>query len=302
MVATIAQIGRVFSVRISGADTALRRARSTLACVRPVADQTILVTGATDGLGRELARELAQRGATVLLHGRDKAKAEEARRSITEATGNDRIEVLIADLASMGAVRGLAAQVRDATDGLHALVNNAGIAGPPRTVTEDGVELHLAVNYLSHFLLTKELFPLLLRSAPSRIVNVSSIGQTPIDFDDPMMERGYDPMRAYCQSKLAQISFTFELAGHLRDTEVTVNALHPATLMDTKMVRDYFGMPRTSVEEGTEATLRLVTDPSLDGVSGRYFDGLHESGAHAQANDRDARKQLWELSEQLTAD
>ncbi len=270
--------------------------------MRPIAEQTILVTGATDGLGREVARELARLGARVLLHGRDEKKAEDTRRAIAESTGNDRLEVLIADLSSLAAVRGLAEQTKATTDALHALVNNAGIAGPPRTVTKDGFELHFAVNYLSHFLLTKKLFHLLERSAPARVVNVTSVGQTPIDFDDPMMERGYDPMRAYCQSKLAQVSFTFTLGEHLNDALVTVNALHPATLMDTKMVRDYFGVPQTSVEEGVEATVRLVTDPALDGVSGRYFNGLHESGAHPQANDRDARKELWDLSEQLTAD
>jgi NAD(P)-dependent dehydrogenase (short-subunit alcohol dehydrogenase family) len=270
--------------------------------MRPVNEQTVLVSGATDGLGREVARELAQRGARVLLHGRDRGKAEEVRRSIADDTGNGSLEVLVADLSSLAQVRDLAQQVQDTTDVLHALVNNAGVAGPPRTVTEDGHELHFAVNYLSHFLLTSELLPLLEQSAPSRIVNVASIGQAPIDFDDPMIERGYDPMRAYAQSKLAQISSTFELAERLgRQSGVTVNALHPATLMDTKMVRDYFGQPRTSVDQGTEATLRLVIDPDLDGVTGRYFDGLRRSQAHKQAYDPDARRRLWELSERWTA-
>ena len=270
--------------------------------MRPVSEQTILVTGATDGLGLELARELARRGARVLVHGRDATRAETARRSIADETGTDRSEVLLADLSSLARARDLAEQVRASADELHALVNNAGIAGPPRTLTEDGVELHLAVNYLSHFLLTNELLPLLERSAPARVVNVSSIGQAPIDFDDPMLERRYDPMRAYAQSKLAQISSTFELAARLGDSSgVTVNALHPATLMDTKMVRDYFGRPHTSVDEGTEATLRLVVDPELDGVTGRYFDGLRESSAHSQAYDPAARRRLWELSERLTS-
>ncbi len=268
--------------------------------MRPVEEQTVLVTGATDGLGREVARELAERRARVLLHGRDRDKGEGVRQAIGEETGNQRIDVLVADLSSLAQVRDLARQIGESTDVLHALVNNAGIAGPARTETEDGHELHFAVNYLSHFLLTNELLPLLERSAPARIVNVASIGQAPIDFDDPMLERGYDPMRAYSQSKLAQISFTFELAERLGDTGVTVNALHPATLMDTKMVRDYSGRPRTSVEEGTEATLRLVTDPDLDGVTGRYFEGLRESHAHPQAYEPEALKRLWELSERLT--
>ena len=267
--------------------------------VRPVDGQTILVTGATDGLGRELARELAQRGARVLLHGRDPSKAERVRAAIAEETGNEGIDVLLADLSSLAQVRALADEVLTTTDELHALVNNAGVGGAPRQLTGDGVELHLAVNHLSHFLLTTKLLPLLERSAPARIVNVSSIGQAPIDFDDPMLERGYEPMRAYCQGKLAQISFTFELSERLGESGVTVNALHPATLMDTKMVRDYFGSARSSVAEGTEATLRLVADPQLDGVTGRYFDGLQESAAHAQAYDPEARRRMWSLSERL---
>jgi NAD(P)-dependent dehydrogenase (short-subunit alcohol dehydrogenase family) len=268
--------------------------------VRSVAEQTALVTGATDGLGRELAHELAARGARVLLHGRDRAKAEKTRDELAEATEGPAPDILIADLSSLAQVRDLAGQVREATGSLHLLINNAGIGGASRTESADGHELHFAVNYLSHFLLTRELLALLERSAPARIVNVSSIGQAAIDFDDPMIEHGYDPMRAYSQSKLAQISFTFELAERLGDSDVTVNALHPATLMDTKMVRDYFGRPRTSVDEGTEATLRLAIDPHLDGVTGRYFDGLRESRAHRQAYDPDARKRLWELSEELT--
>jgi NAD(P)-dependent dehydrogenase (short-subunit alcohol dehydrogenase family) len=269
--------------------------------VRALNEQTILVTGATDGLGRHVARELAERGARVLIHGRDRAKAEEVRRAMAEGSGSDSHELLVADLSSLAQVRELAAQVRETTDSLHALVNNAGVGGSRRTETADGHELHFAVNYLSHFLLTNELLPLLERSAPARIVNVASIGQAPIDFDDPMIERGYDPMRAYAQSKLAQISATFELAERLgTGSGVTVNALHPATLMDTKMVRDYFGRPRSSVDEGTEATVRLVIDPDLDGVTGRYFDGLRESRAHVQAYDAEARRRLWELSERWT--
>ena len=258
------------------------------------------MTGATDGLGRAVAHELASSGARVLLHGRDRAKAERVRDEIVEATGSAALDVLIADLASLAEARDLAEHVKETTDSLQLLINNASIGGAPRTESPDGVELHFAVNYLSHFLLTRELLGLLERSAPARIVNVSSIGQAPVDFDDPMIEHGYDPMRAYAQSKLAQISFTFELAERLGDSGVTVNALHPATLMDTKMVRDYFGRPQSSVEDGTEATLRLAIDPELDGVTGRYFDGRRESRAHPQAYDRAARTRLWELSEHLT--
>jgi NAD(P)-dependent dehydrogenase (short-subunit alcohol dehydrogenase family) len=210
----------------------------------------------------------------------------------------------VADLSSLAEVRGLAQQVQSDHERLDVLVNNAGIAlaERERQRSADGYELTFAVNYLSHFLLTTLLLPLLERSSPSRIVNVSSIGQRPIDFDDLMLERDYERFRAYCQSKLAQIMFTFELAERIDSSGVTVNALHPATLMDTKMVRGTFARSMSSVEEGKDATLRLVSSPQLEGVSGRYFDGKKESTAHEQSYDRGARRRLWELSEALCAE
>jgi NAD(P)-dependent dehydrogenase (short-subunit alcohol dehydrogenase family) len=138
---------------------------------------------------------------------------------------------------------------------------------------------------------------------PARIVNVASVGQAPIDFGDVMLERGYDGMRAYGQSKLAQIMFTFELAERLRaagDAGVTVNALHPASLMNTKMVLESFGSTMSTVEDGVAATLRLVVSPDLEGVSGRYYDRLREARADPQAYDPQARRRLWRLSQELT--
>jgi NAD(P)-dependent dehydrogenase (short-subunit alcohol dehydrogenase family) len=271
--------------------------------MRPVDEQTILVTGATDGLGRALARELAAAGATVLLHGRSKQRLEDTRREVAAATGSDRLRTYLADLAALEQVRRLGREVAGDQQRLDVLVNNAGIAGGgPRQQSADGYELRFAVNYLAAFLLTNLLLPLLRRSAPARIVNVASVGQVPIDFDDVMLERRYDPMRAYRQSKLAQILFTFELAERLRaagEDGVTVNALHPATLMDTKMALDSFGYAMSTVEDGVEATLRLVVDPELEGVSGRYFDRLDEDRANPQAYDAAARARLWKLSAAL---
>jgi NAD(P)-dependent dehydrogenase (short-subunit alcohol dehydrogenase family) len=268
--------------------------------MRPVQQQTVLVTGATDGLGRALARELAGRGATVLLHGRDQERLEETRHEIEQATGSDRLRGYRADLSSLQQVRRLGREVAAQQARLDVLVNNAGIAGEgPRELSADGHELRFAVNYLAPFLLTQLLLPLLRRSAPARVVNVSSVGQVPIDFDDVMLERGYDGLRAYRQSKLAQVMFTFELAERLRaagEPGVTVNALHPATLMDTKMALQTFGYAMSTIQDGVEATLRLAVAPELDGVSGRYFDRLREARANAQAYDRAARRRLWSLS------
>jgi NAD(P)-dependent dehydrogenase (short-subunit alcohol dehydrogenase family) len=268
----------------------------------PVDEQTVLVTGATDGLGRALARELAARGATVLVHGRSQERLDDTLRELREATGSERLRPYRADLASLEQVRRLGREV-GAERRLDVLVNNAGIAGVgDRQESADGHELRFAVNYLAPFLLTHLLLPLLRRSAPARIVNVASVGQAPIDFDDVMLERGWEPLRAYRQSKLAQVMFTFELAERLRaagDTGVTVTALHPATLMDTKMAIESFGYAMSTVDEGVAATLRLAVAPEVDGVSGRYFDGLRESRANAQAYDPEARRRLWRLSEQL---
>jgi NAD(P)-dependent dehydrogenase (short-subunit alcohol dehydrogenase family) len=262
---------------------------------------TVLVTGATGGLGRATAGRLAELGTKVLVHGRSRERAEAVVKEIGPASGA--AQPFVADLSSLDEVRRLANEVEQAADRLDVLVSNAGIIAERRELSADGHELTLAVNHLSHFLLTIRLLPLVRRSAPARIVNVSSIGQSAIDFDDPMLERRYDAFRAYAQSKLAQVMFTFELATRLRDEGedgVTVNAVHPATLMDTKMVREAFGRARSTVGEGVEAVVRLAVSDEVVGVSGRFFDGKCEAGVDRQALDPGARRRLWELSERLT--
>jgi NAD(P)-dependent dehydrogenase (short-subunit alcohol dehydrogenase family) len=261
-----------------------------MAAVRPLGEQTVLVTGSSDGLGRAVAAELARSKATVIVHGRDPAKTAAA----AEEIGSEHTRV--ADLASLDEVRRLAGEI----DELDTLVCNAGLIVPERRQSSDGHELTFAVNYLSHFLLTRLLLDRL--REPARIVNVSSIGQAPLDFDDLQFEHGYDAYTAYARSKLAQMMFTLELADRLGDRDVTVNALHPATLMDTKMVRETFGRARSSVDDGREALVRLVADPELDGVSGRFFEGTSESSAEPQAYEPEARRRLWEASERLTGE
>jgi NAD(P)-dependent dehydrogenase (short-subunit alcohol dehydrogenase family) len=269
---------------------------------------TILVTGATDGLGRALAAELARQGATVLVHGRSRERLDDTLAEVQAAAGGDaQVRGYLADLASLEEVRGLAEQVAKAEPRLDVLVSNAGIGsnvpgGERRLESRDGIELRFAVNYLAGYVLTRQLLPLLRDSldasgGPSgRIVNVSSIGQAPIDFDDVQLTRGYSGYRAYCQSKLAQVLDTITLAERLDGSGVTVNALHPATFMATKIVAS----PISEVAEGVAATLRLAVDPALDGVSGRFFDGQQEARANEQAYDPAARQRLAEVSEQLT--
>src|SRR4029077_8869153 len=178
--------------------------------------QTILITGATDGLGRGLAAELAATGATVLIHGRDEERGGQTPAETESASGNEQLRWLRADLSSLEEVRRLSGRVVVECDRLDVLVNNAGIGttlpGEGRRLeSRDGYELRFAVNYLAGYLLTRSLLALLERSQPARIVNVSSAGQAPIDFDDVMLDRHYDGVQAYCQSKLAQIMFTFDL-------------------------------------------------------------------------------------------
>ncbi len=269
----------------------------------PLDQQTVLVTGATDGLGRYVAGRLAGAGLRVILHGRDAEKARRSQEEIQRDTGSERVDVVLADLADLGQVTGLADEVRSRYDRLHVLVNNAGVGtgapGAGRQESADGFELRFAVNYLAGYHLTRRLLPLLTASAPGRVVNVASAGQCAIDLDDPMLESGYDGVTAYCRSKLAQVMFTFDLAEELRDQRVTVNALHPATYMNTAMVREAGVSSVSTIEEGGAATLRLVADPALDGVTGRYFDRTREARADPQAYDAAARDRLRRLSDAL---
>jgi NAD(P)-dependent dehydrogenase (short-subunit alcohol dehydrogenase family) len=270
----------------------------------PRSSRTVLITGSTDGVGKLVAYRLAAAGDTVLLHGRSRAKGEAVLAEINAATANDRLEYYRADFASLDDVRRLAQSVQRRHDRLHVLINNAGVGSGPRgaqrEVSRDGYELRFAVNYLAPFLLSHLLLPILLPSAPARIVNVSSIGQHPIDFADPLLKDGYDGQRAYRQSKLAQVMFTFELAERLRGTGITVNCLHPATLMDTKMVREGWGAPMSTVEEGAAAILFLATAPETTIGTGRFYDGNRVARANPQAYDAAARRRLWELSLRLT--
>jgi NAD(P)-dependent dehydrogenase (short-subunit alcohol dehydrogenase family) len=267
--------------------------------------QTIFITGATDGLGRALADRLAAGGADLILHGRDAKRLERAADEIGDARGGGRPRTVLADLAELRQVRRLGAEVLDSTDRLDVFVSNAGIgSGAPdertRQTSADGYELRLAVNYLAGFRLTMDLFGLLRRSGPARIVNVASLGQSPLDFGDLMITRGYSGGRAYGQSKLSQIMSGFELARRVPAAEIAVNSLHPATYMPTKIVLDEIGRSVDTLAEGVAATAALAVDPALAGVTGEFFDRTRRARAQAQAYDPAARAELWRRSLELT--
>lgn len=258
-----------------------------------------LVTGSTDGVGRVVATRLGASGAHVLVHGRNPARGAAVVAAIAEAGGS--ADFIAADFASLAEVRRLADTVLTRTDRLDILINNAGIgtAGAGRETSADGHELRFAVNYLAGFLLTHLLLDRLADSAPARIVNVTSAGQQAIEFGNVMLTRDYSGPRAYCQSKLAQILFTIDLAQQLEGSGVTVNALHPATYMNTTMVRRSGMRPISSIEEGGDAILHLALAAELDGQSGLYFNGKRPAKAEAQAYDPSARAKLRKLSFRL---
>ena len=264
--------------------------------------KTVLITGSTDGVGRYVATKLAVAGAKVLIHGRDVARARGLAEDIRRAGGAEPT-FYQADLSSLSEVRKLAGAVVADHERIDFFVSNAGIgsqnAGPARQVSKDGYELRFAVNYLAGFLLAHLLLPRLKAAAPSRIVNVASLGQHPIDFDDVMITKNYSGSRAYAQSKLAQIMFTIDLADELKGSAVTVNSLHPATYMNTTMVRAGGITPISTVEQGGKAILHLISGDDVANKSGLFFNGMNEAKAHPQAYDAVARKRLRALSREL---
>jgi NAD(P)-dependent dehydrogenase (short-subunit alcohol dehydrogenase family) len=265
--------------------------------------KTVLITGSTDGVGRYVAATLAAAGAKVLVHGRDRERAKALVEEIRRQGRGDAV-FYPADLSSLAETRRLGEAVLADHQRLDVLISNAGIGsrsqGAGRQTSADGHELRFAVNYLSGFLLVYLLLPLLKASAPSRIVNVASLGQHPLDFDNLMLTTEYDGTRAYAQSKLAQIMFTIDLAGELDGSGVTVNSLHPATYMNTTMVREGGITPISTVEQGGEAILHLAVGDDMAGKTGLFFNGLAQAKANAQAYDAAARKQLRALSLEWT--
>ncbi len=271
-----------------------------------------MVTGANGGIGYVTALELAKMGATVVLVCRNKSKGEAARSEIQTKSGNQSVDLLLADLSSQKSIRQLAEDFKSKYQHLHVLVNNAGAAFGQRTVTEDGLESTFAMNHLGYFLLTVLLLDVLKASAPSRIVNVSSSGHQTgrIDFDDLQEEKKrYNTIRTYCNSKLANVLFTYELAKRLEGTGVTANCLHPGVVatnfgmgsggllgLGVKIARPFEITP----EQGARTSIYLASSPDVEGVTGKYFAKCKERSSAKQSHDEATGQRLWQVSEQLT--
>jgi retinol dehydrogenase-12 len=270
-----------------------------------------LVTGATSGIGLVASRELARQGAHMVLVGRDATRTAAAVAHIQEQTGSKEVETLLADLSSQEQVRQLARAFLERHQRLDVLINNAGAMWVERRLTADGLELTFALNHLAYFLLTYLLLDTLRACTPSRIINVSSGAHHGVDlpFDDLMGQKQYNGWRAYKQSKLANLLFTYELARRLEGTGVTVNALHPGWVATGfgkdngwkgRLLHFASGLFALSPEKGARTMVYLATAPEVADVSGRYFVREQARSSSAQSNDTAAARRLWEVSEQLT--
>ena len=272
-------------------------------------NKTILITGANSGIGKATALELARMGHRVVMAVRNPGKGEAARKEIIQATGNQRIDLMICDLASLESIRSFASAFTARYDQLDVLINNAGIFSNYRRETTDGFEYQLGINHLGHFLLTHLLLNTLIQSAPSRIVVVTSLGHVAgrIHFGDFQMDRFYDPWKSYFRSKLANVLFTYELADRLNGSGVTVNCLHPGVVrsrfaVDRTSDRQNFimwlsGLISISPRRGAETSVYLATSPEVEKITGKYFVRKNARPSSKSSYDKDLAKNLWAVSE-----
>jgi NAD(P)-dependent dehydrogenase (short-subunit alcohol dehydrogenase family) len=275
-------------------------------------EKVCLITGATSGIGKATAMGLASMGASVVMVGRDRGRGEAALAEIKEKYANASVDLLLADLSSQEEIHRLADNFKEAYPRLDVLINNAGVFRSERTTTPDGLETTFAVNHLAHFLLTDLLLDVLKASAPSRIVNVASGEQRngTIDFDDLQGEKGYKGAKAYSQSKLANVLFTYELARRLEGTGVSANCLHPGAGIRTNFGSGVSGVLGFTVraltplmkspEKGAETSIYLASSPEVEGVSGRYFAKKAEARSSVVSHDERLARRLWEVSAELT--
>jgi NAD(P)-dependent dehydrogenase (short-subunit alcohol dehydrogenase family) len=265
--------------------------------------KTILVTGATDGIGRQVALELARQGHQLLLHGRSQDRGEQVLDEIRRETGNTAMSFYLADFTSLEQVCRMADDIIRDHHHLDVLINNAGGFFHEYISTGNGTEMTMLVNHYAQLLLTLRLLPILKASAPARIVVVASsahVGIKELDFDNLIDRQEYDGINAYSISKLANIMATYDLADQLAGSGVTVNCLHPGAI-DTKLMRESFKLEGASLEQGSQTPVYLATSPEVEGISGKYFSRMQERQSSPLSYDQDARKRMWEISKKAIA-
>lgn len=268
-----------------------------------VKGKTVLVTGATDGIGLVTAQVLAEKGAHVLVHGRSKEKGIEAVTQISRATCTGTADLYLADFASFSEIQRMADDIKRENTALHVLVNNAGNFYKERKMTDDGIEMSFAVNHLAPFLLTILLLDLIKASAPARIINVSSSAHKMIkavDFDNLKGEKEYDPFEAYALSKLGNVLFSEMLSRQLIGSGVTVNSLHPGVI-NTKLQKKSYDLDGISVEEGAQTTIMLANSMEVSDISGEYFRNSQASRTSEIARDEALQERFWQISERFVA-
>jgi NAD(P)-dependent dehydrogenase (short-subunit alcohol dehydrogenase family) len=268
-----------------------------------IINKTILVTGATDGIGKQTALDLARKGASVIIHGRDHVRVHAALDEIASFTGNDKLHTIVADFSSLQQVRSMADEICSKYERLDVLVNNAGILPMQRLLTADGFEMNFQVNHLAPFLLTNRFLDLLKKSAPARIVNVNSDthAMCELDFDNLQAEKHFDWLNAYGLSKLGNMFMTYELADRLQGSGVVANCLHPGDI-DTKMQRATSTVKGASTSMGAATSVYLSSSPEMETVSGKYFIDLKVTPSCEISYDIEKRKKFWEVSQELLKD
>lgn len=265
-----------------------------------IKDKTVLITGSTDGIGKQTAIDLAEMDARVIVHGRNESKAKQAAESVKQRSGVANIKYVVADLSSLVQIRKMSENIHQRFDKIDVLINNAGVYKTERELNEKGFELTFAINHLSYFLLTGLLLDLIKKSDYARIINVASMahGQE-LAFDNLNGESYYDGYDAYSRSKLCNIMFTYKLARMLSDTKVTTNVLHPGVI-STKLLHIGFGSGGSELSQGSKTSEYLATSPEVENVSGLYYNNSREARSSDISYNKTSQDKLWELSEKMT--
>jgi NAD(P)-dependent dehydrogenase (short-subunit alcohol dehydrogenase family) len=264
-----------------------------------IKNKIVLITGATDGIGRETAYQLAKKKAIIIIHGIDLSKLKKTADEIKKGTGNNNMDFIKGDLSSLNEIKEMSNRIKERYDKIDILINNGGLFSHDKRLSVDGFELTFAVNYLSHFYLTFLLFDIIKKIPQARIINVSSMAHSSdLDFNNIQGEEKYSGYTAYSYSKLLNILFTFELAEKTKNSGITVNCLHPGVI-NTKLLREGWGLGGDSVSEGAKTTVYLASSNDVNGITGKYFTNSSVSEPAQISYDKEIRKKVWQLSEKL---